>query len=460
MNPYHNPVFLLKILKSYLTEIDRIWHTTPEKLEKLQDKEFKKMVKYAYTVPLYHEKYKKAGVKPYDINGIKDIKKLPIITKNDLRDNYPNGIVPKKFDKKNSFLVSTSGSTGKPVFCYYSILTAIKFTIGGMRSLKPTGAVWNKSKMCLIIDMKEGSVEKASYEDAFTPFFKRVLKTDNILYLHVGDPLNKILEKVKKFNPEYLTSDPNMLRQLANLKINGKLDYLNPKWLYSGSAMLDDYTRKYVEKAFNAKIFDNYNSTEAGNMAFQCLEKKGFHVNSDYLHMEFLDDNGEDVEYNKPSRLHVTRLFGYDTPIIRYNGLDDIVTPIEPLNCCGVTTLQMIKDIHGRKMEFIYLPSGKKIAPFKITTIPASVMDKLDTYKIKQFQIIQHKIDLVEVKIIIDEKLRNIGPSVKKIKEEIFSEFKKVTFDEIEIKVNEVKDINKDLKSNLVKVVISKIKQK
>lgn len=460
MNPYRNPIFLSKLLKSYLTDIDRVWNTSPKKLEKFQDKAFRKMVKYAYTVPMYHDKYKKAGVYPNDINGIKDIKKLPIITKNDVRDSYPDRIIPKKFDKKYSYLVSTSGSSGKPIFCYYSLLTAIKLTIGGIRSLKPTGAIWNKSRICLIVDMKEGSVEKAAYDNALNPFISKFMKTDNILYLHVGDPFKDILEKIKKFDPEYLVTDPNMLRQLASLKYNGQLDYINPKWLYSGSAMLDKYTRNYVEKAFGVKIFDNYNSTEAGPMAFQCLESKGFHVNSDFVHMEFLDENGEDVGYNKPGKLVVTRLYGFDTPFIRYSGIDDIVTSIEPNNCCSVTTLQMIKDIHGRIMEFIHLPSGEKIAPFKVTTIPASVMDKLDTFKIKQFQIIQHRIDLVEVKIIIDEKQRNIGPSVDKIKKELESKFKEVTHNEIDIKISEVQDINKDTQSKLVRVIVSKIKEK
>jgi len=454
LNPYHNPLFLLKLAKMYLTDIDRIWNTTPQKLIKIQDKSFRKMVKYAYTVPVYHKKYKKVGIHPNDISGIKDIKKLPIITKNDLRDNYPNGLLPKKYNKEYTSLVSTSGSSGKPVFCYYSLITSIMITIGGIRSLKPTGAKWNKSKICLIVDMKEGSVEKAAYNDALLPFLNKFIDTGNLLYLHVGDPLNNILEKVKKFDPTYLVTDPNMLQQLANLKNNGKLDYLNPKWLFSGSAMLDPYTRKYVEQAFGVKIFDNYNSTEAGAMAFQCIKNGRYHVNSDFLHMEFLDENGNDVDYNKPGKLVVTRLFGYDTPFIRYDGIDDVVTPIEPDDSCEVTTLQMIKDIHGRSMEFIKLPSGKKIAPFKLTTIPASVMDKLGTFKIKQFQIIQHKINLVEVKIIIDEKIRNIGPSVKKIIKDLESEFRKLTLNEIKIKVNEVKKISPE------GLVVSKIKNK
>ena len=67
-----------------------------------QDKSFRHVVKYAYKVPLYHDKYKKHGVHPNDIRGVSDIKKLPFISKNDLRDNYPNGIIPRNFDRRKA----------------------------------------------------------------------------------------------------------------------------------------------------------------------------------------------------------------------------------------------------------------------------------------------------------------------------------------------------------------------
>lgn len=155
-NFFYNPIFLTRLLKSYLTDVDRIWRLNQVKLRKYQDKSFRKIIKYAYTVPVYHKKYKKYGINPNDIKGISDIKKLPLITKNDLMGNYPNGIISKNFNKKNAFLLSTSGSTGKPIFIYYDIFSAIKFTEGYMRSLKMLEGSWNKSKICLIVDMKPG----------------------------------------------------------------------------------------------------------------------------------------------------------------------------------------------------------------------------------------------------------------------------------------------------------------
>ena len=76
MNPLLNPILLGKIARSYLFDINRIWKYNEEKIRKYQDKQLRKIVKYAYTVPLYHEKYRDAGIHPKDIRGIKEIYSL------------------------------------------------------------------------------------------------------------------------------------------------------------------------------------------------------------------------------------------------------------------------------------------------------------------------------------------------------------------------------------------------
>ena len=56
MNSFMNPAFLINIAKNYLSDINRIWNFNSEQLKKYQDKSFRKIVKYAYTVPLYNKK--------------------------------------------------------------------------------------------------------------------------------------------------------------------------------------------------------------------------------------------------------------------------------------------------------------------------------------------------------------------------------------------------------------------
>ena len=112
MNPFHNPIFLSWILKTYLLEINRLKKFNGEKLKKYQDKQLKKIVKYAYTVPLYHDKFKKAGINPVEIKNITDISKLPIISKEDIKNYYPDGIISSRIPKEKLISISTSGTTG------------------------------------------------------------------------------------------------------------------------------------------------------------------------------------------------------------------------------------------------------------------------------------------------------------------------------------------------------------
>ena len=118
MNPFLNPAFLSKTLYGYIVETRRLNRMTKQQLSRYRDKTFRKLVNYAYSVPVYHKKYRETGIHPKDILGLSDITKLPFITKKDLRKNFPNGIIPPGFDKTKNFLISTSGSTGKPVSIY------------------------------------------------------------------------------------------------------------------------------------------------------------------------------------------------------------------------------------------------------------------------------------------------------------------------------------------------------
>jgi phenylacetate-CoA ligase len=458
-NQFINPVFLLRIAKSYLSDLERIQHINDKQLKQYQDKALKRMVKYAYTIPLYYEKYKEAGIHPNDIKGIDDIGKLPFITKDDLRENYPDRIIPKGFDKEHNFLLSTSGSTGKPVFIYVDAFSTIKSLIAFVRSLKTYGGNWQKTKIMMVIDNAPGSLEHTVFGQSTLPFLSKFMSLKNLKYIDITEKPETIIKEMDEFQPKFLGSDPNMLRKLAFLKNNGYGKSIKLSCIVSGGAMLDSYTRTYVENSFNAKILDIYGTTEAGPLAFQCSKEKYYHVHSYFVYLEFLDDKNKPVPPDTPGHLVVTKLYGKGTPIIRYRGIEDLVTPTTKKTCCTISS-QIIKQIEGRSTDLIILPNKKLLSPLTVTGIPAKIMDEFKTYKIKQFQIIQQKIDEIEILIVIDEKLRNKGPSVERILEELKKRFSEKIGHGINIVVHEVDEIQKDERLDHVKVVISKVKHK
>ena len=100
MNPFLNPITGFPFLKHFIFDPKRLEKKNPQQIARYRDKAFRKLLKYAYTVPLYYKKYREAGIHLSDIKGIKDIIKLPYITKKDLVENFPDGIIPSNYNKE------------------------------------------------------------------------------------------------------------------------------------------------------------------------------------------------------------------------------------------------------------------------------------------------------------------------------------------------------------------------
>ena len=436
MNPFLNPITLARIAKYYLTDIDRVWRLNEEQLEKYREKCFKKVLSKAKKVPMYRKKYKGIDL---DKISLKNIEKLPILTKDDLRKNFPHGIVPEGFNVKKAHLVSTSGSTGKPTSIYTDFYTIMKALMGFVRELKEYEISWRKDKISVIADLTPGSAEEAYLTRTAVPTLKPLFSLKNMQFLHVGEDVEKMIEKIDKFKPKFIGGYPGVLRALAVLKRKGYGKNIEPEVIASSGAVLDEYTKKYIEEAFGAKIYDVYGSTEAGPIAFEC-KQGNYHLHYDMVHVEILNDNFEPVEYGEAGQIVVTKLYGNATPIIRYNGMNDYIIPLKKKCNCGINT-PLIGKIAGRKADSIILPSGKIIPPSSITGIPAKVMEELNTKKILQFQILQKSVDRVEVLVVIDEEQRDKEPSLdilfKKLKEKFEERFK----GEIEVEIKEVKEI-------------------
>ena len=113
MNPFLNPLVTIPFIKNYIMDPGRIERLNPKQLESYKDKVFRKLVSYAYTVPLYKKKYTEAGIHPSNIRGIKDIQKIPFVSRKEFRDNFPYGIIPPGFNKTNGQVICTGGTTDK-----------------------------------------------------------------------------------------------------------------------------------------------------------------------------------------------------------------------------------------------------------------------------------------------------------------------------------------------------------
>jgi len=292
MNPLLNPLISVPLLRGYLFDPSRIRRLSPKQLKKYRDKAFKRIVKYAYTVPLHHDKYKKAGIHPNDIKGINDIVKLPFITKTDLVENFPDKIIPVGYNKEKAHVICTGGTTGKPVSIYTDFSTMGKAGGPLLREMKHFNLHWRKSKFVHLGNFNPYRADLISREN-FQKHLYSFFSIKNLLNMDVNQPMVDIINKLDEFQPDVVMSYPAVFQHLAFLKRNGYGKNIKPKLFWAGGAMLDDYTRRYVEDAFGCRLLNIYSSVEAfAEIAFECLEGT-WHIHSDFFNVEAIDENGE-----------------------------------------------------------------------------------------------------------------------------------------------------------------------
>jgi len=456
MNPCLNPITALPFLKNYLFDPGRLKRQSPKQIKKYRDKAFRKLVNYAYTVPVYHKKYKKAGVHPRDIKTIDDISKLPFITKKDIMDSYSEGIIPKEYDETNSSIVSTSGSTGKPISFYVDFVTLSKAICLFARQGITYGYNWRKINIVSLGNFSQGKSDQV-FDEHFVSHTNAFRNSDKYLKLNAFYDIKVIVEKLNDFKPDYIVSYPVTFQQLAYFKKNGYADNINPIILLSSGYVLDEYTRSYVEDAFKCRLLNTYTAAESmADIAFECYNNI-WHLNYDYFHIEAVDAEMNIVPNGEKGHVVMTRLFGKGTPLIRYTGLDDWVTISPEYECdCGLCTPILKNGVEGRQSTSVVLPNGKVI-PAASFAIVSLILKDLKTFKVTQFQIIQDKIDKIDILLVIDDELRDEPPSIdvmfKRIKEVYEDKFGS----DIEFKVKEVKKIDSP-KGKPLPLVVSKVK--
>ena len=256
MNPFLNPLFTSKIAWRYISSKRMVWKNSKEQFRRYQDKAIRKVVRYAYNVPLYHDKYKAAGIHPDDIHGIDDIKKLPLVTKEELINAFPDGIVPKGYKKDNAYLVGTSGSSGRPMQMYKDVEYLMIEALGALRIFHAYGINWRKDRITNIGDF---SVPTTTDEECLKKGLMKNLSPfhsfSNYQNLYTGEDVKSLIKKIDSFKPDLLIAYTSVLVGLATLKMKGLGKNIKPKYVMSSGEVLDKYTRSYIEDAFNAKLW-------------------------------------------------------------------------------------------------------------------------------------------------------------------------------------------------------------
>jgi len=449
---------LLKTAANYLSDLDRLKIKNLNQLKRIRDKNFIKLVNYAKKVPLYQDKFKENRINPKKIKGFEDIEKFPIINREDIvRKNNMDLIRPGY--EKNAILSRTSGSTRTPVSIYQDRFTLLKSLILYSRELKYYGLKWNKSRFSLIANFYSDTAPTQYFSSGANPAFKPLsfaFSTDNIQQINCDDDLKSITNRINDFQPECIMGFPGPIRHMALLKEKGLGEKIKPRCIISTGAILDKYEKKNIEEIFDTKVYDIFNSNEGGPISFEC-KNGNHHIHSDVVYLEVIDKKGNVKDIGKEGILSITRTYGQGTPLIRYTGMGDIISLKDETCDCGLNS-ELMELVHGRIKECIVLPNGKIIYPRTLMEVVGYVLRKFKTNKLYMNQFIQRSLEKIEVRVIIDEELRDQDPPTDIFLKELEKEYRRIFGEDVELEVKEVKELlSEDDRPDSKPGIISKI---
>ncbi len=336
-----------------------------EELEALQLERLKETVKRVYdNVPPYRKKMEEANVKPEDIKTLKDLAKLPFVTKQDMRDNYPFGLFAVDRDSLVRIHAS-SGTTGKPTVVGYTENDLKTWTECVSRIACMGGASsHDTAQICFGYGMFTGAL---GLHYGLENIGAAIVPSST------GNSQKQIMY-MQDFETSLLVATPSYALRLAEVAnemgVNPAKD-LKVKIALVGSELLTDAMREEMHKVWGKDILitSNYGMSElmGPGVSGECLEHCGMHINEDYFIPEIIDPKtGEVLPAGEQGELVITCIKKEGLPLIRYRTKD--ITRLFYEKCkCGRTFCRM-ENLSGRSDDMLKI-RGVNVFPSQIEEV-------------------------------------------------------------------------------------------
>lgn len=333
-----------------------------EDIKKLQSEKLVKQVKHVYeNVPYYRDLMDKKGVKPEDIRGIEDLHLLPFLTKADLRDAYPYGLLAKPLNECVR-IQSTSGTTGRRVVAFYTQHDVDLWEDCCARAIVAAGGTnedvcqvaygyglftggpglngGSHKVGCLTLPMSSGNTERQI--QFMTDLSATILCCTPSYAAYLGESLTE-----KGYTPDTIPLKAGIF----------------------GAEPWTEEMRQNIQNTLGIKAYDIYGLTETSGpgVSFECEEQTGMHINEDHFLAEIIDpDTGEVLPEGSKGELVFTSLDKEAFPLLRYRTRDICVLTRKKCSC-GRTFIKMCKPM-GRSDDMMII-RGVNVFPSQIETV-------------------------------------------------------------------------------------------
>ena len=373
-----------------LKELEHNDFLSHEELQAIRDEKLRKLVRHCYeTVPYYTKLFDSLGLKPDDIQTSDDLQKLPVLTKQIIRDNYDDmfstAVDPKRFKK-----CSTGGSTGTPLkFC----TDADEWS--GQKAATLRAWEWYGVELGdRIFSLGGNSIVKKKKHFSLKNIYDVVIMRN---YKHssadVSDEcMQRHYESFMRIKPKAMRGYGSSLYIFARYIEKMHLPTCPLKAiLTTGEVLMPEYRRK-LEEVFKAPVYDDYGAGDGGILTHECPKREGLHITEEMCIIEITDKQGNVLPDGTTGYVATTDLENYAFPFLRYHVGD--MAYIKPELCsCGRQT-RLIGQVMGRAGKLMYNKQGVPISP---TMLPIMFYPDLN-YHVPEYQALYNKIDKFQIR--------------------------------------------------------------
>ena len=387
------------ILLTLLFQLEQSQWWPPERLCAAQFGQAARLLRHAFeTVPFYSERLGQAGYDPDAAIDEESWLDLPLLARADIqladKDLWSRAL-PKSHGKASKLV--TSGSTGTPVEWLSTGLTSIFWDLFTVRDF-----LWRRcdvsGKLAAIRYDRTGS---ANYPDGaalanWGAGFASAMPTGPCAFLSIDTAIEQQGEWLARQDADYLITHPFNLQALIRHCAESGIEIKRLRQVQTLSELLPPGLRALCEEHWKVSLVDMYTTQEAGYLALQCPEHAHYHVQSENVILEILDENGRPCAAGETGRVVVTDLHNFATPLIRYD-IGDFAEAGASCDCGR--GLPVIAKIIGRQRNMIILPDGSSRWPL------TGYEEFNKIAPVRQFQMVQKTRQDVEVKLVVGRAL-------------------------------------------------------
>lgn len=332
-----------------------------EQIHQWQSERLVKQVKHVWQhVPFYRKRMEEAGVTPEDIQSADDLHKLPFLTKDDLKNCYPYGLLAKPLGECVR-LQSTSGTTGKRVVAFYTQHDIDLWEECCARALTAAGAT--NEDVCQIsygygLFTGGAGLNGGSHKIGALTLPMSSGNTD------------RQIQFMMDLGSTILCCTPSYAAYLGeSINERGVRDRIKLKAGIFGAEAWTEEMRQDIQEKLGIKAYDIYGLTEISGpgVSFECSEQAGMHINEDHFIAEVINpETGEVLPYGEKGELVFTCITKEAFPLLRYRTRDICILNAEKCKC-GRTHIRMTKPL-GRSDDMLIV-KGVNVFPSQIETV-------------------------------------------------------------------------------------------